>query len=38
MRNNDYWVYILANKGSTTLYIGITNNIARPLTNTGMET
>jgi len=27
MRNHDYWVYILTNKGCTTLYIGITNNI-----------
>ena len=31
MRNHDYWVYILTNKGNTTLYIGITNNIARRL-------
>jgi putative endonuclease len=29
MRNHDYWVYILTNKGCTTLYIGITNNITR---------
>jgi len=28
MRNHDYWVYILTNKHHTTLYIGITNNIA----------
>ena len=28
MRNHDYWVYILTNKHCTTLYIGITNNIA----------
>jgi len=27
MRNHDYWLYILTNKGRTTLYIGITNNI-----------
>jgi predicted GIY-YIG superfamily endonuclease len=27
VRNHDYWVYILTNKRSTTLYIGITNNI-----------
>jgi putative endonuclease len=31
VRNHDYWVYILTNKRSTTLYIGITNNIARRL-------
>ena len=31
MRNHDYWVYILTNKQCTTLYIGITNNIARRL-------
>jgi putative endonuclease len=31
MRNHDYWVYILTNKRCTTLYIGITNNIARRL-------
>jgi putative endonuclease len=31
MRNHDYWVYILTNKGCTTLYIGITNNITRRL-------
>ena len=31
MRNHDYWVYILTNKGCTTLYIGITNNISRRL-------
>jgi putative endonuclease len=28
VRNHDYWVYILTNKHCTTLYIGITNNIA----------
>jgi putative endonuclease len=31
MRNHDYWVYILTNKGCMTLYIGITNNISRRL-------
>ncbi len=31
MRNHDYWVYILTNKQGTTLYIGITNNIVRRL-------
>jgi predicted GIY-YIG superfamily endonuclease len=31
MRNYDYWVYILTNKHRITLYIGITNNIARRL-------
>src|SRR4030095_7603321 len=31
MRNHDYWVYILTNKHSTTLYIGMTNNIVRRL-------
>ena len=31
MRNHDYWVYILTNKGDTTLHIGITNNISRRL-------
>ena len=31
VRNHDYWVYILTNKHCTTLYIGITNNIARRL-------
>ena len=31
MRNHDYWVYILTNKHCTTLYIGMTNNIARRL-------
>ena len=31
MRNHDYWVYILTNNHCTTLYIGITNNIARRL-------
>jgi len=29
MRNYAYWVYILTNKHRTTLYMGITNNIAR---------
>jgi len=31
MRNHDYWVYILSSNRSTTLYIGITNNIVRRL-------
>jgi putative endonuclease len=31
MRSHDYWVYILTNKSCSTLYIGITNNIARRL-------
>ena len=31
MRNHDYWVYSLTNKQCTTLYIGMTNNIARRL-------
>ena len=31
MRNHDYWVYSLADKRSTSLYIGITNNISRRL-------
>src|SRR5437763_8362742 len=31
VRNHDYWVYILTNKHCTSLYIGITNNIARRL-------
>jgi putative endonuclease len=31
MRNHDYWVYILTNRGCTTLYIGITNNLSRRL-------
>ena len=31
MRNHDYWVYILTNKRNATLYIGITNNIVRRL-------
>src|SRR5206468_12619508 len=31
MRNHDCWVYIPTNKHRTTLYIGITNNIARRL-------
>jgi len=31
MRNHDYWVYILTNKHRTTLYVGMTNNIARRL-------
>jgi putative endonuclease len=29
MRNHDYWVYIVTNKGNTTLYIGMTNDIGR---------
>ena len=38
VRNHDYWVYILTNKHCTTLYIGITNNIARRLIPaSGME-
>jgi putative endonuclease len=31
MRNHDYWVYILTNKHCTTLYIGVTNNLTRRL-------
>ena len=31
MLNHDYWVYMLTNKCRTTLYIGITNNITRRL-------
>ena len=31
MRNHDCWVYILTNKSCSTLYIGITSNIARRL-------
>ncbi|MGE5213492.1 MAG: GIY-YIG nuclease family protein [Nitrospirota bacterium] len=31
IRDHDYWVYILANKHQTTLYIGITNNVQRRL-------
>jgi putative endonuclease len=31
MRSHDYWVYILTNKRCTTLYIGITSNIGRRL-------
>ena len=31
MRNHDYWVYILSSNRSTTLYIGIRNNIVRRL-------
>ncbi len=31
MRDHDNWVYILTNKHCITLYIGITNNIARRL-------
>jgi putative endonuclease len=27
MRNHDYWVYMLTNEHSTTLYIGITSDI-----------
>ena len=29
MRNHDYWVYIVTNKGGTTLYIGMTNDLER---------
>jgi putative endonuclease len=29
MQNNNYHVYILANKTNSTLYIGMTNNITR---------
>ncbi len=28
---NEYYVYILTNKGNTTLYIGVTNNLKRRL-------
>jgi putative endonuclease len=31
MRDHDYWVYILINKLCATLYIGITNNVVRRL-------
>ena len=31
MRNHDYWAHILTNKRCTTLYIGITNDIVRRL-------
>jgi putative endonuclease len=31
MRNHDHWVYILSNNRCTTLYIGITNNVVRRL-------
>ena len=31
MRNHDYWVYILTNKRNRTLYVGITDNIVRRL-------
>ena len=31
MRNHDYWVNILTSKRCATLYIGITNNIVRRL-------
>jgi putative endonuclease len=31
MREHDYLVYILTNKRCSTLYIGVTNNIARRL-------
>jgi putative endonuclease len=31
MRDHDYWVYILTNNRCATLYIGITNNITRRL-------
>ena len=29
MRRQEYWVYILASKRNGTLYIGVTNNLAR---------
>ena len=29
MRDHDYWTYIVTNKGHTTLYIGMTNNLER---------
>ena len=31
MRNHDYWVYILANRHCTTLYVGVTNSLMRRL-------
>jgi putative endonuclease len=31
MRSHNYWVYIFTNKYCTTLYIGMTHNIARRL-------
>jgi putative endonuclease len=32
MRAHNYYVYILANKNNTVLYVGVTNNIERRLT------
>ena len=29
MRNHDYWVYIVTNKTGSTLYIGMTNDLER---------
>jgi putative endonuclease len=29
MRNHDYWVYIITNKQKRTLYIGMTNDLER---------
>ena len=26
-RHHQYWVYLVTNKGRTTLYIGVTNNL-----------
>ncbi len=37
MRNHDYWVYIVTNKGNTTLYIGVTTNLQRRMESTGVE-
>lgn len=31
MRNHQYWVYMLTNKGNTTVYTGITNELQRRL-------
>lgn len=31
MRTHQYWVYIVANKGNTVVYIGLTNDIVRRL-------
>jgi putative endonuclease len=31
MRTHQYWVYIVANKGNTVVYIGVTNDIERRL-------